>query len=155
MQEYSHLFQILLKGDFEVGKSSIMDQFTEGKFSDNCDSTIGVEFAQKLITVPQQDFFPVTAKLQIWDIGDNNSQRKLHQTYETSDAVLLIFDLTKHSTFTNLPQWFETIERYISDTCIVFLVGTKLDLKDIRAINCAEVEDYIDIVNSTSCLQVE
>lgn len=45
-----------------MGKSCIMLQFLERKFKFDHDTTIGVEFGSKVITVAEQ---PV--KLQVWD----------------------------------------------------------------------------------------
>lgn len=45
-----------------VGKSCLMMRFIEGKFRENHDITIGVEFGTKKVTHDEK-----TIKLQIWD----------------------------------------------------------------------------------------
>ena len=49
--DYDHLFKILLVGDTGVGKSSILLRFTDGTFDENQQSTIGVDFGVKPVTV--------------------------------------------------------------------------------------------------------
>lgn len=56
------LFKIVVIGDSSVGKSNIVMQFTEGKFSDSYLSTIGVDFKMKSVFVDQSKL-----KFQIWD----------------------------------------------------------------------------------------
>jgi small GTP-binding protein len=49
-------------GDSSVGKSNIVLQFTENRFSDNYLATIGVDFKMKSVFVDKSKL-----KLQIWD----------------------------------------------------------------------------------------
>lgn len=56
-------FRLILIGDSTVGKSSLLKYFTEGKFTDECDPTVGVDFYARLIEVKQG----VRVKLQLWD----------------------------------------------------------------------------------------
>lgn len=57
-----HLFKVVVIGDSSVGKSNIVMQFTEGKFSDSYLSTIGVDFKMKSVYVDESKL-----KFQIWD----------------------------------------------------------------------------------------
>ena len=51
MNDLDFVFKILMIGDAGVGKSSILQQFTDGYFSENLQSTIGVDFKVKVMTV--------------------------------------------------------------------------------------------------------
>lgn len=42
---YDHIFKIVLLGDTQVGKSSLLRRFIHNDFSTNSKQTIGVEFA--------------------------------------------------------------------------------------------------------------
>ncbi len=53
-----HVFKILMIGDAGVGKSSILQHFTDGYFSENLHSSIGVEFKVKVMTVVGADEKP-------------------------------------------------------------------------------------------------
>ena len=50
--EYDYLFKIVLIGDSGVGKSNILSRFTRNEFCLESKSTIGVEFATRIIQVP-------------------------------------------------------------------------------------------------------
>ena len=57
-----HVLKILMIGDAGVGKSSILQQFTDGYFSDQQQSTIGVDFKVKMMTVTGPDERPKRVK---------------------------------------------------------------------------------------------
>ena len=48
---YRHLIKLVLVGDSGVGKTNLLSRFTNGKFDEKQQSTIGVEFASKIVTV--------------------------------------------------------------------------------------------------------
>ena len=51
MAEADILFKVIIVGNTGVGKSCILLQFTEGRFKDEHNVTIGVEFGAKMIDV--------------------------------------------------------------------------------------------------------
>ena len=60
---FDYQFRLILIGDSTVGKSSLLKYFTDGKFSETCDPTVGVDFFARLIEVKNG----VRVKLQLWD----------------------------------------------------------------------------------------
>jgi GTPase SAR1 family protein len=62
MSSFDYLFKCIMVGDVAVGKSSIILQFTEGKFDPEHHSTLGVEYAAKNLGLGGLDI-----KMQIWD----------------------------------------------------------------------------------------
>ena len=44
-------FRLILIGDSTVGKSSLLRYFTDGKFAELCDPTVGVDFFARLVEV--------------------------------------------------------------------------------------------------------
>jgi GTPase SAR1 family protein len=49
------LFKVIIVGDTGVGKSCVLFQFTEGRFTDEHNVTIGVEFGAKSVWVDEQE----------------------------------------------------------------------------------------------------
>lgn len=47
--KYFYQFRVILIGDSTVGKSSLLRQFTEGQFIENCDPTVGVDFHVRVV----------------------------------------------------------------------------------------------------------
>lgn len=60
---FDYQFRLILIGDTTVGKSTLLRSFTEGKFCDVCDPTVGVDFFARLVEVKDG----ARVKLQIWD----------------------------------------------------------------------------------------
>ena len=60
---FDYQFRLILIGDSTVGKSSLLKYFTDGKFAEVCDPTVGVDFFARLIEVKPG----VRVKLQLWD----------------------------------------------------------------------------------------
>lgn len=60
----------------DVGKSCLMLQFTDNKFKQENDPTIGVEFGSKTINSKNK-----VIKLQIWDTAGQESFRSITRSY--------------------------------------------------------------------------
>jgi GTPase SAR1 family protein len=59
---YSFLFKYIIIGDSGVGKSCLLLQFTDKRYRDKHEVTIGVEFGAKMLNINKNNI-----KLQIWD----------------------------------------------------------------------------------------
>jgi len=49
VQQEILVFKVVVIGDKNVGKTSLVNRYTEDKFSDQVDSTIGAYFSSKVI----------------------------------------------------------------------------------------------------------
>lgn len=95
---YSYLFKMIIIGDTGVGKSCLLLQFTDQKFRNDHDLTIGVEFGSRKIMIEGQDI-----KLQIWDTAGSESFRSITRSYYRGAAgALLVFDITRRESFQHL-----------------------------------------------------
>eukprot|EP01006_Ploeotia_vitrea_P029789 TRINITY_DN62259_c0_g1_i3.p1 TRINITY_DN62259_c0_g1~~TRINITY_DN62259_c0_g1_i3.p1 ORF type:complete len:100 (-),score=27.43 TRINITY_DN62259_c0_g1_i3:533-832(-) len=56
--------KVLVVGDVATGKTSFIQRYCRGYFSDEYRATIGVDFALKTLTVNG-----VTIRMQLWDIA--------------------------------------------------------------------------------------
>lgn len=64
LQCITFLLPVVLVGDGSVGKSCLLSRFTRNEFNLESQSTIGVEFASKCVTIAGK-----TIKAQVWDTG--------------------------------------------------------------------------------------
>jgi len=126
VESYDHLFKLLLIGDAGVGKSSILLQFTEGIFDDNLQSTIGVDFKVKTMTIGGKKI-----KITIWDTAGQERFRTLTSSYyRGAQGVILVYDVGRRDTFENLATWLQEVETYCAaggKNCVKLLVGNKID----------------------------
>ena len=56
------MFKYIIIGDSAVGKSCLLLQFTDRRFKNDHDLTIGVEFGARTVSINEK-----TIKLQMWD----------------------------------------------------------------------------------------
>ena len=101
-----HVLKILMIGDAGVGKSSILQQFTDGYFSDQQQSTIGVDFKVKMMTVTGPDERPKRVKVTIWDTAGQERFRTLTSSYyRGAQGIILVYDVSRRDTFESLHMW--------------------------------------------------
>jgi len=53
------------------------------------------------------------------------------------DGIILVFDVTNESSFTNLKTWLERIDSYAPKDQNMILVGTKIDQQERRVVDYA------------------
>ncbi|KAJ8337060.1 hypothetical protein SKAU_G00382800 [Synaphobranchus kaupii] len=116
--------KLLIIGESDVGKSSLLLRFTEDKFDPELAATIGVDFKVKTVTVDGN-----RAKLAIWDTAGQERFRTLTPSYyRGAQGVILVYDVTKRETFTKLGIWLNELETYCTKNDMVkMLVGNKID----------------------------
>lgn len=76
MADYSYLFKYIIVGDTNVGKSSLMLQFIDARFSGSLDPTVGVEFGSKRLFCDS-----VPLKIEIWDTAGQECFRSITRSY--------------------------------------------------------------------------
>ena len=53
-----------------------------------------------------------------------------------------MYDTTNQESFDNIKHWLEQAEGHASETCLKFLVGNKIDLKDERLISLKQGKEF-------------
>lgn len=97
-----YLFKVLIIGDSNVGKSSLLVRFADDSFYTEYISTIGVDYRIKTLKVQHEDQ-PVSVKLQCWDTaGQEKFDNIVQSYYRGSHGIMLVFDVTNKESFDNL-----------------------------------------------------
>ena len=99
-KDYDHLFKLVIIGDSGVGKSSLLVRFADDTFSENCISTIGVDFKIKTIDINGE-----RVKLQLWDTAGQERFRTITATYyRGTHGVIVVYDVTSGESFANVKR---------------------------------------------------
>jgi len=123
----------MMLGDAAVGKTSLTIRFISGFFLDDLKLTIGVDFYSKTT-----NFNDKKVKLQIWDFGGEERFRfLLHQYCKGANAAFFLYDITNRLSLDHLPDWTQIIREHAGDIPIM-LIGSKVDLKEFRAVTREE-----------------
>ncbi|KAG2241465.1 hypothetical protein Bca52824_096551 [Brassica carinata] len=68
-------------------------------------------------------------KLQIWDTAGEERFRNIETAfYRGTMGILLVYDVTKESSFNNIRNWIRNIEQHASHNGNKILVGNKADM---------------------------
>ncbi|XP_042043386.1 ras-related protein RIC2 [Salvia splendens] len=129
--DYDYLFKVVLIGDSGVGKSNLLSRFTRNEFSLESKSTIGVEFATRSLTVDGK-----VIKAQIWDTAGQERYRAITSAYyRGAVGALLVYDVTRHSTFESVERWLRELRDHTDPNVVVMLIGNKCDLRHLVAVS--------------------
>ena len=124
---YNQIYKIILIGDTNVGKTSIIAKYLTGTFPqpNNTIPTIAAEFATKIIQIKEGGYI----KAQIWDTAGEEKYKSItYHHYKKSVGGLIVYDITKKSTFENVKNWYNDLINKAEKGCIIALIGNKLDL---------------------------
>jgi Ras-related protein Rab-8A len=124
--KYDYLFKLLIIGESGVGKTCLLLQFTEGSFTTNHLTTIGIDFKIKIINLEEKQI-----KLQIWDTAGQERFRTITKTYyKGAHGIILTYDVTDENSFKNVRNWVKQIEQNAQTNVCKVLVGNKCDRED-------------------------
>ncbi|KAG8554413.1 hypothetical protein GDO81_003789 [Engystomops pustulosus] len=93
--------KLLLIGNAGVGKSALMNQYVNNRFTNYYRATIGADFFTKELRVDEQ-----LVTVQIWDTAGTERFQSLGAAlYRGTDCCLLVFDVTSQNSFNALETW--------------------------------------------------
>jgi len=135
---YEYIFKYIIIGDMGVGKSCLLHQFTEKRFTADSPHTIGVEFGTRIVNVRGKK-----VKLQIWDTAGQERFRAITRSYYRGAAgTLLVYDVTRRSTFNHLTSWLTDCRNLTNPNSIIMLIGNKKDLENSRGVSFEEANQF-------------
>ena len=133
-------YKIVLLGDFDVGKTSILYRYMHNKFKKDIPmESQNPEHFQKVIQIEEN----LKIKLDIWDTaGMEKSGKIFKQYYKDIYGALIIFDLTKKESFNNAKNWLEELKENAPKDVVFCFLGNKSDLVNDREIPYEEIKEY-------------
>ena len=131
-------YKFIIIGSSGVGKTAILKRLVEGNFSEESQSTIGVEFDSTMITIDDR-----RVKLQIWDTAGQERFRSIAKAYyRNAVGVILVFDITERKSFDDLTTWLNDVHSLCDQNAVVILIGNKADLSNRRSVTLNEAESF-------------
>jgi len=125
-------YNIVMVGDINVGKTSLLLRFMSDEWTENSDelrekTTVGTDFYSKVIQKNGRDI-----TLHVWDTGGQERYATMTQSYyRQSDCIIVVYDVTNQNSFETTAKWWKEIDRYSKKDVVRILAGNKSDLKSI------------------------
>lgn len=135
-----YVIRVITIGYTDVGKTSIIMQFSQGKFIDKYVSTIGIDFRSKPLKIGD-----TTVKVTVIDTAGQEKYKGIVKSfYNKANGILLTFDLTNKDSFSRLDYWVNELKDNIGTKDIyIVLVGNKKDKKE-REVLYEEAQKYAE-----------
>ena len=135
---FDYLLKIIIIGDSSVGKSNILAVYNDGKFNENLQPSIGVEFIAKNIEIENTKF-----RLQIWDTAGQESFLSMTKVYyKNSCCAFIVYDITEKKSFDHVEFWLNELKNEAPESILYVLIGNKSDLYEKRVISFEQGSDY-------------
>ena len=137
------LIKIIVVGDSGVGKSTMLMRFEKNIFDELFIPTVGIDFLIKKIQVNDKLY-----KLHLWDMAGQERYKSIVNTYyRNGQGIILAFDIANMSSFENLQNWIDSINKYSPANSVLFIVGTKSDLENDRIVTHEEAKKFANSLN--------
>ena len=140
-------FKVLLVGDPNVGKSSLIRRLLLGEFDEEYRTTIGVDLSAVVI----EGDLDKAVVLTVIDLGGQKefSELRTHY-YRDAHYTVLVYDITSKESFEALPGWLAGLRLALNKDNTArtegIVLGNKADIEQSRIIKQEEGQSYADIL---------
>ena len=137
--------KILMIGNSSVGKSCLLARYSEGDYSEEHNTTIGMDFKLRQLDVDGR-----IMKLQIWDTAGQERFRTITRAYyRGASAVVIVYDVTDEKSFRDVHSWYEMAKENASQDVVMVLCANKVDMAEgsPRNSQLADVDVNVGEVN--------
>jgi len=126
------LLKVIILGESGVGKTSLMNQYVNKKFSNQYKATIGADFLTKEVQVDDR-----TVTMQIWDTAGQERFQSLGVAfYRGADCCVLVFDVNNAKSFETLESWRDEFLIQASprnpENFPFVVIGNKIDMEESK-----------------------
>lgn len=132
-------FKLVVLGTTGVGKTCLTLRFAKGVFDEEQLPTIGAAYLTKRLSLPikdESDSGTATEQatqdfmVEIWDTaGQERYEAITPLYYRSSEAAIIVFDLTSKHSFEKAKEWLERLKKERPDPGMpIVLAGNKVDV---------------------------
>lgn len=142
------LLKIIILGDSGVGKTSLMNQYVNKRFSSQYKATIGADFLTKEVMIDDK-----LVTLQIWDTAGQERFQSLGVAfYRGADACILVYDITAEKSFDQLNSWRDEFLSQASprdaENFPFVVLGNKVDKESERRVPKSKATQWCKVKES-------
>ncbi|ORY75989.1 small GTPase superfamily [Leucosporidium creatinivorum] len=124
------LLKVIILGDSGVGKTSLMNQYVNKRFSNQYKATIGADFLTKEVMVDDR-----LVTMQLWDTAGQERFQSLGVAfYRGADCCVLVYDVNSAKSFETLDSWRDEFLIQASprdpENFPFVVIGNKIDMEE-------------------------
>ncbi|KAF2664937.1 hypothetical protein BT63DRAFT_428887 [Microthyrium microscopicum] len=128
------LLKVIILGDSGVGKTSLMNQYVNKKFSASYKATIGADFLTKEVLVDDR-----LVTMQLWDTAGQERFQSLGVAfYRGADCCVLVYDVNNSKSFETLDSWRDEFLIQASpmdpENFPFVVIGNKIDVEESKRV---------------------
>jgi len=144
------VFKITVLGDAGVGKTSLINRFTEGSFSDDYKPTLGANIVRKDVVLEK-----IRVRLIMWDLAGQERYQVIRSMYfQGCQGALFVYDVTRHSSYESIvSRWLRDFKKYVRKEGVFILIGNKIDLEEERAVPTEKGEELAKKINANHFIE--
>ena len=137
-KEITNELKIIVIGNSNTGKTSFVNKWTKGTFTDNYKATVVSEFSFKVFQFKDKYY-----RIQLWDLAGQDKNTHITKIFsKDSHGCLVLCDITNKETLNDTLKWKESVDesaRFIDGDIIPsVLVQNKIDLVDEESLKDEE-----------------
>ena len=100
-------YKVILVGDTNVGKTSLVSMYAKATFNETQETTIGPQFTARFVEVPETG---QRIKLQIWDTAGQEKYRSVTPIYyRDAAAAICVYDVTNKASVEQAEKWLNDL----------------------------------------------
>ncbi|KAI9887828.1 MAG: hypothetical protein M1823_000350 [Watsoniomyces obsoletus] len=124
------MLKVIILGDSGVGKTSLMNQYVNKKFSASYKATIGADFLTKEVLVDDR-----LVTMQLWDTAGQERFQSLGVAfYRGAECCVLVYDVNNSKSFEALDGWRDEFLIQASprdpESFPFVVLGNKIDVEE-------------------------
>jgi atlastin len=147
---YQNQIKIIVVGDKNVGKTSLVSRFTKNHFVKIKSTRERIfettpDIGARITTVRNKRRYRIfrywdalSVKIAIWDTCNVNDSRNLPDIYyQNAEGVIIVLDVTNSDTILSLDSWIENINK-VNPGARKYLIANKTD--EVRRVQTQDIE---------------
>lgn len=136
--------RLVLLGDSECGKSSILKRLATNEFPNNICKTIGATYICHTLEIQHK-----LLRLCIWDISGQEKYSHLSKLYSNHcNAIIFVVDASQSNQLESLKKWYQRLidDDNIDSESSFYICINKIDLT--KESNFSDIEDFSSSINA-------
>ncbi len=134
--------KVTVIGDGSVGKSSLIQRFTQGAFQKDYIKTIGAQ-----LTNYKTELNGYESELIFWDIAGQDDFHFLRPSfYRASKGAIIVYSLEENDlgerSFKHITSWYKDVKQFCGEIPVI-IFANKVDLINEQSLNKAKIQNLV------------